>query len=503
MFRKVLIANRGEIAVRIIRACREMGIATVAVYSEADAQAPHVFLADEAYLLGPAEPAASYLNIPALLEVARKAGADAVHPGYGFLAENPRFAQAVAEAGLTFIGPSPQAMALMGDKAAAKQRMQEAGVPVVPGVTDVALDEDLARAAAQIGYPILLKAAAGGGGKGMRIVTSADALPEAAAAARREALSAFGDPRLLVEKFIPQAHHVEVQILADHHGRVVHLYERECSVQRRHQKIIEESPSPLLTPETRQALWEAAIRAARAVQYTNAGTVEFIVDPETQQFYFLEMNTRLQVEHPVTEMRLGLDLVQWQIRIAAGEPLPPEMDALPARGHAIEARIYAEDPAANFLPVSGTLGLVREPRRPWLRVDSGVQSGTPVPPFYDPLLSKIIAYGETREQARRRLLAALEETVYLGLPTNLPFLLDLLRHPDFVAGRVHTRWVETEFLPRWQEAAPPAWALAAAAWWLQGQAAPTSGRAPAPRGEGLGPWSRLHHWYPRDGGNAA
>lgn len=500
MFRKVLIANRGEIAVRILRACREMGIATVAVYSDADRDAPHVHLADEAYPLGPPEPSESYLNIPKLIDIAQKSGAEAVHPGYGFLAENPDFARAVEAAGLTFIGPRPEVMALMGDKAAAKAHMQRAGVPTVPGATDIRTDDDLEAAARTIGYPVLLKAAAGGGGKGMRIVWEPAQLREAAAAARREALSAFGDDRLIVEAFIPQAHHVEVQILADHHGRVVHLHERECSVQRRHQKILEESPAPSLEDDTRRRLWEAAVRAAQAVGYTNAGTVEFILNPETQTFYFLEMNTRLQVEHPVTEMRLGIDLVQWQIRIAAGEPLPEDFAHRPAHGHAIEARIYAEDPTLDFFPVSGKLALVREPRGPGIRVDSGVRTGSEVSPYYDPLLAKIIAYGETREAARRRLLAALQETVYLGLPTNLPFLIDVLDHPDFIRGRVHTRWVEEVLLP-WTPSDPPAWALAVAEWATRGAKPGTAVQAPTATPAAVpGPWQRLRGWYPGTGG---
>ena len=497
MFRKILIANRGEIAVRILRACREMGIATVAVYSEADEQAPHVHLADEAYPIGPAPATESYLNIPKLIEVARKSGAEAVHPGYGFLAENPAFARAVQEAGLTFIGPPPEAMALMGDKAQARQRMAAAGVPVVPGVSQVAGDEDLVRAAERIGYPVLLKAAAGGGGKGMRVVWKPKDLKDAADAARREAASAFGDDRLIVEKYVPKAHHVEVQVLADAHGRVLALYERECSVQRRYQKIIEETPSPVLVPETRQALLQAAVQAARAVGYTNAGTVEFILDPDTQAFYFLEMNTRLQVEHPITEMVLDVDLVQWQIRVAAGEPLPAWMAERTPRGHAIEARVYAEDPAQDFFPTSGRLLTVQEPQGPGIRVDSGAAPGLEVTPYYDPLLAKIIAHGEHREQARLRLLEALRQTVYLGLSTNIPFLLDVLQHPDFIAGRVHTRWVEEVMLP-WEPAPPEPWAVAAAAWAMQRKSSsthPTPGKDGAQKGQ-ISPWQRLRLWYP-------
>ncbi len=493
MFRKILIANRGEIAVRVIRACREMGIRTVAVYSEADAHAPHVHLADEAYLLGPPPAGESYLNIPRLLEIAKKSGAEAVHPGYGFLSENPRFARAVQEAGLVFIGPPAEPMALMGDKAQARERMQRAGVPVVPGFSHLRSDEDLARAADRLGYPVLLKAAAGGGGKGMRVVWDPQELTEAADAARREALSAFGDDRLLVEKYVPYAHHVEVQILADPYGTTLALYERECSVQRRYQKIIEETPSPVLAPETRQALMEAGRKAAQAVGYVNAGTVEFILDPETQAFYFLEMNTRLQVEHPITEMVLGIDLVQWQIRVAAGERLPDWLALRTPRGHAMEARVYAEDPARAFIPTSGKVLALQEPQGPGVRVDSGMAPGLDVSPYYDPLLAKIIVHGENREQARRRLLEALRNTLYLGLSTNLPFLMDVLEHPDFVAGRVDTRWVEREMLP-WQPPEPPPWAWAAAAWaWRHRSPTPSTD---TPRARIPSAWERLHQWFP-------
>ncbi len=440
---KILVANRGEIAVRIIRAAQEMGIATVAVYSDADARAPHVLAADQAVPIGPPPPQESYLRVDALLEAARLTGADAVHPGYGFLAENPAFAQAVADAGLTFIGPSPEAIALMGDKAAARERMQAAGVPVVPGYQGPDDDEALAQAAARIGYPVLLKAAAGGGGKGMRVVYHPEDLAEAAAAARREAQHAFGDARLLLEKYIPTARHVEFQILADAHGRTLHLYERECSVQRRHQKIIEETPSPLLDDDLRQRMARAAIAAAQAVDYINAGTVEFIVDPATREFYFLEMNTRLQVEHPITEMVLGLDLVQWQIRVAAGEPLPWQQTDLRPRGHALEVRVYAEDPSHGFLPSTGRLLHLAEPRGPGIRVDSGVRAGQTITPHYDPLLAKIIVHAATRGEAIARMRAALQRTAYHGVITNVDFLLQVLAHPDFVRGDYHTRWVET------------------------------------------------------------
>ena len=494
--RKILIANRGEIAVRIIRAAREMGIATVAVYSDADATAPHVLAADQAVRIGPPPPQESYLRMDALLEAALTTGADAVHPGYGFLAENAAFAQAVADAGLTFIGPRPQAIALMGDKAAARARMQAAGVPVVPGYQGPDDDEALAQAAARIGYPVLLKAAAGGGGKGMRIVQRPEDLPEAAAAARREAQHAFGDARLLLEKFIPTARHVEFQILADAHGHTLHLYERECSVQRRHQKIIEETPSPLLDPDLRARMAQAAVAAARAVDYVNAGTVEFIVDPATRDFYFLEMNTRLQVEHPITEMLLGLDLVQWQIRVAAGEPLPWAQEDLRPRGHAIEARVYAEDPAHGFLPSTGRLLHLREPVGPGVRVDSGVRPGQEVTPHYDPLLAKIIVHAETRAGAIARLRAALQRTAYHGVTTNLDFLLRVLAHPDFVRGAVHTRWVE-EALSGPADAAEdvPFAALAGLALAERLPQAAAAGPAAKPDAR-YDPWAALQGVYP-------
>ena len=445
--RKVLVANRGEIARRIIRAARELGLTTVAVYSEADATAPHALEADEAVPIGPAPAPASYLRIEALLEAARRTAADAVHPGYGFLAENPAFARAVTEAGLTFVGPPAEAIALMGDKAAARQRMQAAGVPVVPGYQGPDDDQSLLQAARQIGFPVLLKAAAGGGGKGMRVVHRPEDLPEAAAAARREAQHAFGDARLLLEKFIPAARHVEFQILADAHGHTLHLFERECSVQRRHQKIIEETPSPLLDPDLRARMAQAAVAAAQAVGYVNAGTVEFIVDPESRAFYFLEMNTRLQVEHPITEMVLGIDLVQWQLRVAAGQALPWQQAELQPRGHAIEARIYAEDPAHGFLPSTGRLLQVVEPTGPGVRVDSGVRAGQDITPHYDPLLAKIIVHAETRPAAIARLQIALAGTVYHGVTTNVAFLQQVLAHPDFRRGVYHTRWVEEALGP--------------------------------------------------------
>jgi acetyl-CoA carboxylase biotin carboxylase subunit len=461
-FARVLIANRGEIAVRLLRACRELGISPVAVYSEADRDALHVRLADAAVLLGPPPAAQSYLDMDRVIAAAQETGAEAIHPGYGFLSENAEFARRVAAAGLVFIGPPPGAIAQMGDKAAARALMEKSGVPVVPGAQDLPDDKALAKAAKAIGYPVLVKAAAGGGGKGMRVVHAPADLAESAAAARREALGAFGDDRLLLEKYLPDARHIEFQILADRHGNTVHLFERECSVQRRHQKVIEETPSPLLDDDLRTEMGAAAVAAARAVDYTNAGTVEFIVDPHTRAFYFLEMNTRLQVEHPITEAVTGLDLARWQIRIAAGEPLPFAQENLHQRGHAIECRLYAEDPAAGFLPAAGRLLVFHPPSGPGVRVDSGVQTGAEVSVHYDPLLAKLIVHAEDRPAALQRMAAALTETVALGLATNREFLQDVLAHPVFLAGEANTRFIE-EHLPDWRPGEIPAAALIAAA----------------------------------------
>lgn len=461
MFGKILIANRGEIALRIMRACRELGIQTAAVYSEVDRDAPHVRLADEAVEIGDSEPRESYLNIPKVIQAAKATGAEAIHPGYGFLSENADFAEAVAAAGLTFIGPPASAIRAMGDKAQAKRTMKAAGVPTVPGAENLTGETEFLEAAERIGYPVFVKAAAGGGGKGMRVVRSAREMPEALDSARRESQNAFGDDRLLLEKYIENAHHIEIQVFGDTHGHLVHLFERECSVQRRHQKIIEESPSPLLTPEIRERMGQAAVAAARAVGYFNAGTVEFISDPRWSNFYFLEMNTRLQVEHPVTEAVTGLDLAQWQIRVAAGEPFPYRQADLTQRGHAIECRLYAEDAASGFLPSTGKILQFIEPRGPGIRVDSGIVTGAEVSRFYDPLLAKIIVHAEDRPAAIRRMRAALKETVLHGVTSNLDFLQALLARPEFAEGKIHTRWVETEF--NWQPAEIPLEALIAAA----------------------------------------
>ncbi|MDW8106622.1 MAG: biotin carboxylase N-terminal domain-containing protein [Armatimonadota bacterium] len=448
MFRKVLVANRGEIARRVIHACRELGIRTVAVYSEADANAPFVREADEAYLLGGAPAAESYLNIPRILEIAQRAGVEAIHPGYGFLSENPDFAQACEQAGIVFIGPRAEVIRLLGDKGAAKRAAERAGVPVVPGYTPegAVAPEALLEAARQLGFPVLLKAVAGGGGKGMRVVDSPDHFVEVAESAAREALNAFGDPRLMLERYLTRPRHIEVQILADQHGTVLHLNERECSIQRRHQKIIEESPSPALDAATRAAICDAAVRLAEAVGYTNAGTVEFLYEqtPNGARFYFLEVNTRLQVEHPVTEIITGVDLVHWQIRIAAGERLdftPPA-----PRGHAIEARLYAEDPDNDFAPSLGTLAVYHQPHLPGVRFDSGVETGSVITHHYDPMIAKVIAHAPDRLSAIRRLVNALEQTIVLGVRTNQAFLIDLLQHPAFVAGDLHTGFLQEHFI---------------------------------------------------------
>ncbi|MFB7212855.1 acetyl-CoA carboxylase biotin carboxylase subunit [Streptomyces sp. NPDC056255] len=446
MFDTVLVANRGEIAVRVIRTLRELGVRSVAVFSDADADARHVREADTAVRIGPAPAAMSYLNVPALLDAARRTGAQAVHPGYGFLAENAGFARACAEAGLVFIGPPASAITLMGDKIRAKETVAAAGVPVVPGSSGSGLtDAQLVDAAGGIGMPVLLKPSAGGGGKGMRLVRDETLLGDEIAAARREARSSFGDDTLLVERWIDRPRHIEIQVLADAHGNVVHLGERECSLQRRHQKIIEEAPSVLLDEETRAAMGEAAVQAARSCGYVGAGTVEFIVpgnDPAS--YYFMEMNTRLQVEHPVTELITGLDLVEWQLRVAAGEQLPYRQQDITLTGHAIEARICAEDPARGFLPSGGTVLTLHEPQGNGVRTDSGLGTGGEVGSLYDPMLSKVIAYGPDRPTALRRLRAALADTVILGVPTNAGFLRRLLAHPAVAAGDLDTGLVERE-----------------------------------------------------------
>jgi geranyl-CoA carboxylase alpha subunit len=444
-FSKILIANRGEIACRVMRTAKALGYRTVAVFSDADADALHVRQADMAVHIGPAPARDSYLNIDALLGAAKRAGADAVHPGYGFLSENAAFAEACAAAGLVFIGPPAAAIAAMGNKARAKELMRAAGVPCVPGYQgEDQSDERMSAAAARIGFPLMVKAAAGGGGRGMRLVTAALDLANALARARSEAARAFGSDELILERAIAGARHIEFQIFADQHGNVIHLGERDCSIQRRHQKVIEEAPSPSVSTELRAQMGEAAVAAARAIDYVGAGTVEFLLDPEGQ-FYFLEMNTRLQVEHAVTEAITGLDLVAWQLNVAAGEKLPLEQHQVVLDGHAIEARLYAEDPENGFLPQSGELIDWRPAGGEGVRIDHGSATGRLVSPFYDPMLAKLIAHGGTREEARRRLIMALEDTVALGLKTNRSLLIAMLRHPAFAAGEVTTAFIDQYF----------------------------------------------------------
>ena len=494
--RKLLIANRGEIAVRIIRTCRTMGVATVAVFSEADAGAPHVRLADEAVPIGPAAARESYLRIDALLAAARATGADAVHPGYGFLAENAGFARAVEDAGLTFVGPSPAAIAAMGDKVAARTLVQQAGVPVVPA--SAVLDPDPAAfraAAAAVGYPIVIKAAAGGGGKGMRIVRAPAELAQAVPRAAREAEAAFGDARIYLERYLERPRHVEVQVFGDRHGGLVALGERECSVQRRHQKIVEETPSPAVDARLRAAMVGAAHRAARAVAYVGAGTVEMLLGAGGA-FYFLEMNTRLQVEHPITEWVTGIDLVREQLLVAGGAPLA--CAGAVARGHAIECRLYSEDPARQFFPATGTVRLLEEPAGPWVRFDSGIAAGSVVGVDYDPLLAKISTWGATRAEACARMRAALDATVVLGVVTNRDFLRAVVAHPAFAAGDTHTEFVE-EHLATWRAPAGPDRPAAALVAALASRRAPRPGPGEAARP--AEPWQTLGPWRP--GGTAA
>ncbi|HTC93379.1 MAG TPA: acetyl-CoA carboxylase biotin carboxylase subunit [Terriglobales bacterium] len=441
MFKKILIANRGEIAVRIIRACREMGVGAVAVYSEADRAALHVQKADKAYCIGPAAVTESYLSIAALLQAADRCGADAVHPGYGFLSENAQFARACADAGLKFIGPRAEAMEMMGSKTSGRRTMQAAGVPLVPGSIHALSRDEAIRVAREVGYPIMLKAVAGGGGKGMRLVRDPKELESAFEAASSEALRAFGSAEVYIEKLIVEPRHIEIQILADEHGHCVYLGERECSLQRRHQKVVEEAPSAVVEPELRRRMGEAAVRVAQAAGYTNAGTVEFLVDSK-QNFYFLEMNTRLQVEHPVTEMVTGLDLVQLQINIAAGKPLPFKQENIHPRGHAIECRLYAEDPENNFFPSPGKITRLITPSGPGVREDSGVYEGWQVPLEYDPLLSKLIVWARTRKQAIARMERALDEYFIGGIKTNLALFRRILRDPGFRKAEIHTAYLD-------------------------------------------------------------
>jgi 3-methylcrotonyl-CoA carboxylase alpha subunit len=508
MISSVLIANRGEIARRIGRTARELGIRVIAVYSEADRDAPHVREADEAYCIGPAPATQSYLKFEAIVSIAKETGTEAIHPGYGFLAENAEFAQACADAGIAFVGPSPDAICAMGDKAAAKAIMEKAGVPVVPGYHGK--DQKAAKLLAEaekIGWPVLLKASAGGGGKGMRIVRGKKEFDDALASAKRESKAAFGDDRMLVEKYIERPRHIEVQVFGDAQGNVVHLFERDCSVQRRHQKVIEEAPAPGVTEEWRERICAAAVAAARAVDYRGAGTVEFIDDSGTDGapggFWFMEMNTRLQVEHPVTEAITGTDLVEWQFRVASGEPLPLAQEDLSIEGHAMEARLYAEDPSNGFLPSPGRLRYFELPLLDEeLRADAGPEWGDDIPPDYDPMIAKLIAWGETRDEAAETLADSLDEVRVIGVATNAEFLARTLRHPEFMAGGVDTGFIERnldDLLPAGEAAPEDVLAVACVALLLQGagETAEAAHRSTDP----WSPWARADGWRLNDVGH--
>ncbi len=444
MFKKVLIANRGEIALRVIRACRELGVQTVAVYSEADRESLHVRFADDDVCIGPASSRESYLNIPRIIAAAEITGADAIHPGYGFLAENAEFAETCAASNIAFIGPTAEQIRVMGDKAAARKAMMEVNVPIVPGTPGPVEDPDEALVfAEQIGFPVIIKAAAGGGGKGMRVAKDADDFARSFQLARSEALSAFGNGDVYVEKYLTRPRHVEFQILGDKHGNVIHLGERDCSVQRRHQKLVEEAPCPVMTPELRQAMGDAAVKGAKAIDYVGAGTIEMLLN-EDGSFYFMEMNTRIQVEHPVTEQITGVDLVKEQIRVAAGLPLSVT-ELPPLRGHVIECRVNAEDPVRNFQPSPGHISVFHPPGGPGVRLDTHVYAGYTVPPHYDSLVAKLIVQGRDREEALKRMQLALETFVIEGVATTMPFLARVMQHPQFQAGDVDTKWLEREF----------------------------------------------------------
>ncbi len=496
MFKKILIANRGEIACRIIRACREMGISSVAVYSEADRAGLHVQLADQAIGIGPPPAVESYLNMDRIVEAARVTGAEAIHPGYGFLAENAEFARRCEREKIVFIGPNSRALELVGDKVRARQTMEKAGIPIIPGMKRVASGiEEYGAEAKKIGYPVMIKASAGGGGKGMRIVHTEEDLRPALEAGQREAKSAFGDESVYLERYIEDPRHIEFQVLADNEGRVVHLFERECSIQRRHQKIIEETPSPALTPELRRRMGETAKKVLEVSGYNNAGTVEFLLD-KSKAFYFLEVNARLQVEHPVTELTTGVDLVHQQIRIAAGEKLVLKQEELSQRGHAIECRIYAEDPASGFLPSSGKILFFREPQGPGIRHDGGIYSGWNVPIYYDPILAKLIVWAETRGDACRRMQSALADYGILGVKTTIPFLKDVISHPRFREGATTTGFIK-QHLEDWREKEADRdtrlLGLAAAAVFDLQKASPASGPSIRAK-EVFSPWRSLGKW---------
>ena len=499
MFRRLLIANRGEIACRVIRACRVLGIESVAVYSEVDATEPHVTEADHAEAIGPALATESYLQIGRVIDAARRSGAEAIHPGYGFLSENAEFADACRHVGITFIGPSPDVIAQTGSKIGVRRLAESAGVPLVPGSTPPdQTNEGLRQAIGAVGFPTLVKPSAGGGGKGMHVIRNADEVTDAINAARREAIAAFGDGTLYVERRLEHPRHVEVQVVGDHHGHLIHLFERECSVQRRYQKVVEETPSPAVSDATRARLTTAATTVAAAAGYDNVGTVEFLLEGEgdTARFYFLEMNTRLQVEHAITEVCTGVDLVGGQIKVAAGQPLPWSQDELTSRGHAIECRLYAEDPRKDFLPQAGSIARYHEPAGPGLRIDSGVREGSVIPVHYDPLLAKVIAFAETRELAARRAADALRRYVVLGVTTNLLLLQRILVHPRFRQGRVDTglldQEVDTMLGPI--SGVPAVAAAAAAAASLVNPPTPASQPPGSPGDATSGPWTTLTDW---------
>jgi acetyl-CoA carboxylase biotin carboxylase subunit len=498
MFKKILIANRGEIAVRIIKACQEMGISTVAVYSEADRESLHVQMADEAFCIGPAPAVESYLHMDGIIQAAHAAGAEAIHPGYGFLAENAEFDRLCEKENIVFIGPNSKALKLVGDKVRSRQTMEKAGVPIIPGMKGIPKDfSEFESGAKKIGYPVMIKASAGGGGKGMRVVSSPKDLKSALEAGMREAKSAFGDESVYLEKFIEEPRHVEFQVLADNHGNVVHLFERECSIQRRHQKIVEETPSQALTPELRSLMGETAKKVMRVSGYNNAGTVEFLLDKH-KNFYFLEVNARLQVEHPVTELTTGVDLVHQQVLIASGEKLPFNQEALTQRGHSIECRIYAEDPLNNFLPSSGKVLFLKEPKGPGVRHDCGIFSGSNVPIYYDPILAKLIVWAENREMACQRMVNALEDYVILGIKTTIGFLKDVIAHPQFKAGNTTTSFIEKN-LDAWESKTKTedglTLALIASAFdnFNQTYTAPGVNRGAAQK-EVFSPWQSLGKW---------
>lgn len=495
MFKKILIANRGEIANRIIKACRELGISTVAVFSEADRNSLHVISADEALLIGPAPAIDSYLDIDRIVEAAKKTGAEAIHPGYGFLAENADFVKRCEKEGIVFIGPNSKAMRLVGDKVRSRQTMEKAGIPIIPGMKEIpsAIGE-YASEAKGIGYPVMIKASAGGGGKGMRIVRSEKDLVSGIEAGQREAKSAFGDPSVYLEKYIEEPRHVEFQVLADNHGHIVHLFERECSIQRRHQKIVEESPSQALDSELRVRMGETAIKVIQVSGYNNAGTVEFLLD-KRKNFYFLEVNARLQVEHPVTEFITGVDLVHQQIAIASGEELTISQDDLEQRGHAIECRIYAEDPFNNFLPSAGKVHFLKEPIGPGVRHDCGIYSGCDVPIFYDPILAKLIVWADNRQMCQHRMIRALDDYVILGIQTTIGFLKEVIAHPQFQAGNTTTGFIE-KYFAHWggQEKTEEARLIAALAAAFDSQSKPFGPSVASGRDLYSSPWQTLGKW---------